>query len=163
MGAGDEHSSEAGDPARLAQERAARKAVGAIVPEPRVPVLAVDTVVDLEGVELGKPADRDHAERMLRQLAGRIHRVHTAHCLRLAATGRVLTRTSHATVWCGPIDPVGLRRYLDSSQWQGKAGSYGLQDDAQSFFRLVEGSFDTVVGVHVAAVLAMLEEVGGRA
>lgn len=155
-GGGHEHASEHGEPRQLAVERATRKAAGAVVPDPRVPVLAVDTVVDLEGAELGKPRDRDSAEAMLRRLAGRAHRVHTAHCLRLVATGWSALRVASAEVVCGEIDPAALRRYLESEQWRGKAGSYGLQDDAQSFFRVVHGSFDTVVGLHVAAVRELL-------
>ena len=158
-GEGHEHTSLAGDPAAHAVERARRKGEGAAAPDPRVPVLAVDTVVDLDGVELGKPGDAAAAEAMLRRLAGREHRVHTAHWLRVSATGRVVEQIASATVRCGQPDERLLRRYLDSGQWRGKAGSYGVQDDAQSFFRVVDGSFDTVVGLHVAAVRALLARV----
>lgn len=153
---GDEHASEHGDPARLAEQRATRKGDGASVPDAAVPVLAVDTVVDLAGRELGKPRDRAMAEAMLGELAGRSHRVHTAHYLRHVASGRSALRLASAEVECGVPDPAALRHYLDSGQWRGKAGSYGLQDDAQSFFRVVSGSFDTVVGLHVPAVRALL-------
>ncbi len=156
---GHEHASVEGDPAAHAVERAQRKGEGAVAPDPRVPVLAVDTVVDLDGQELGKPADRAAAEAMLRSLAGREHRVHTAHYLRVPASGRVAAWLASAVVRCGQPDPGELRRYLDSEQWRGKAGSYGVQDDAQSFFRVVDGAFDTVVGLHVPAVRALLRRV----
>lgn len=155
-GGGDEHTSVAGDPSALAAERARRKGLGASPPTAHVPVLAVDTVVDLDGVELGKPSDRAHAERMLRQLAGRSHRVHTAHCLSLPARGLHVEEVTHATVRCGPVVEASLQRYLASEQWRGKAGSYGMQDDAQDFFALVDGAFDTVVGLHVPAVQRLL-------
>ncbi len=161
-GGGDEHVSVVGEPRQLAEERATRKGLGAAVQDPRVPVLAVDTVVDLGGVELGKPRDRDHAEAMLRQLAGRHHFVHTAHFLRLPATSFTALRTSTAEVACGALEPASLERYLASGQWRGKAGSYGLQDDAQAFFRVVQGSFDTVVGLHVAAVRELLAAARGQ-
>ncbi|MBL8736010.1 MAG: Maf family protein [Planctomycetes bacterium] len=159
-GAAGEFVSEPGEPAAHAIERAARKALGAIVPDPRIPVLAVDTVVDLDGEELGKPADREQAEGMLRRLAGRRHAVHTAHCLWLPASGARSEALHSAVVACGPLDTKRLARYLDSGQWRGKAGSYGVQDDTQDFFRLVEGSFDTVVGLHVPAVRALLGQLG---
>ncbi len=162
-GGGDEHRSEAGEPLALACLRAARKGLGARAADAAVPVLAVDTVVDLDGRELGKPRDRDHAESMLRQLAGRLHRVHTAHFLICAATGRRVERVASATVACGPWDPLPMQRYLESGQWRGKAGSYGVQDDEQDCFRVVAGSEDTVVGLHVPAVLALLAELRGPA
>lgn len=161
-GGGDEHTSVDGDPELLARERARRKGLGASLVDPTVPVLAVDTVVDLDGVELGKPSDRADAERMLRQLAGREHRVHTAHCLCLPAIGTCVEEVSHATVRCGPVVEASLRHYLDSGQWRGKAGSYGMQDDAQDFFALVDGAFDTVVGLHVPAVQRLLRTLRER-
>ncbi|MBL8751989.1 MAG: Maf-like protein [Planctomycetes bacterium] len=155
-GGGDEHSSERGEPGRLALDRAVRKALGAKVPATPVPVLGVDTVVDLDGLELGKPADRAAAERMLRALVGRRHLVHTAHCLCVPHLGRSWCELATAEVECGPPPEAELQRYLDSGQWRGKAGSYGVQDDAQSFFRVVRGAFDTVVGLHLPAVRALL-------
>lgn len=155
-GAAGEFCSEPGEPAVHASERAVRKALGAVVPDPRIPVLAVDTVVDLDGEELGKPADREQAEGMLRRLAGRRHVVHTAHCLWLPASGARGEVLHSAVIACGALDAERLARYLDSGQWRGKAGSYGVQDEAQDFFRLVEGSFDTVVGLHVPAVRDLL-------
>jgi septum formation protein len=160
-GAGDEHRSERGDPQVLACARAVRKGDGARAPDAAIPVLAVDTVVDLDGVELGKPRDVAEAERMLRALAGRQHRVHTAHYLRLPATGRAALRVATAVVACGQPVAAELQRYLDSQQWRGKAGSYGVQDDAQGFFRVVDGAFDTVVGLHVPAVRELLTALRG--
>jgi septum formation protein len=146
-----------GEPAQVARERARRKAVGA-VPPPGVdlPVLGVDTVVDLDGSELGKPRDRAHAARMLTALAGRIHRVHTAHCLFEPRSGRAVEELATATVECRTPSAAELEAYLDGGEWWGKAGAYGLQDRTQSFLTLRDGAFDTVVGLHVAAVLRLL-------
>lgn len=159
-GAAGEFTSEPGSPVLHATERAARKALLARVPDPGVPVLGVDTVVDLDGEELGKPVDRDQAEGMLRRLAGRRHAVHTAHCLWLPSRGARVEALHSAVVACGPLEIGRLGRYLDSGQWRGKAGSYGVQDDAQDFFQLVEGAFDTVVGLHVPAVRELLGRLG---
>ncbi|MHC5065563.1 MAG: Maf family protein, partial [Planctomycetota bacterium] len=74
-----------GTPMELARIRARAKGRGARVPEPGALILAVDTVVDLDGCELGKPEDRQDAERMLRALSGREHLVHSAICLRQAS------------------------------------------------------------------------------
>lgn len=161
-GGGHEHISERGEPITLAMERAVRKGLGAVVADPLIPVLAVDTVVDLDGQELGKPRDRGAAEVMLRSLTNRRHRVHTAHFLRLVHSGRTELLVSSAEVQCGQPDPAEFARYLDSEQWRGKAGSYGVQDDAQGFFRVVEGSFDTVVGLHVMAVRELLQRLRGQ-
>ncbi|MEO6597353.1 MAG: Maf family protein [Planctomycetota bacterium] len=159
VGDRDEHGAEVGDPAALAQERAQRKATGARPPERNVPVLGVDTVVDVDGLELGKPRDRADAERMLQQLLGREHRVHTAHYLVVPATGRALAALATAAVVCGMPGKAELEHYLDSHEWGGKAGGYGIQDGAQTFFSVARGSKDTVIGLHVAAVADLLARV----
>ncbi len=60
------------------------------------PVLAADTAVVLDGKILGKPADRQDAEGMLRQLSGRTHEVLTAIALRTA--GGLQSRISRSEV-----------------------------------------------------------------
>ena len=49
-----------------------------------------------------------------------------------------------------------IESYLDTGQWRGKAGAYGIQDDAQGFLELADGPYDSVVGLHVAAVRRLL-------
>lgn len=154
VGAATEHDSELGEPRELAVARARRKALGAVPPDPRVPVLAVDTVVDLAGRELGKAADREAAAAMLRRLSGRKHEVHTAHCLFVGSEAFCELVTS--AVRCDAVDDARLQAYLDSGQYRGKAGAYGIQDDAQDFLRLEHGAFDNVVGLHVDAVRRLL-------
>lgn len=159
---GVEHvAGEAAEPRQLALARARRKAGDApIVTRDAmggVPVLGVDTVVDLDGRELGKPKDRDAARAMLLTLAGRDHRVHTGHCLVPGGSDREpRTEVATATVRCRQPSPAELERYLESGQWQGKAGGYGIQDDEQGFLTLVDGPFDAVVGLHVEAVRRLL-------
>lgn len=153
-----------GTPIELAALRAREKAVGA-APPPGVtlPILGVDTVVELDGREFGKAADRRQAAAMLRALSGRIHRVHTAHCLVDPRRGLRLEAIATAAVACRAPGERELEDYLDSGQWRGKAGAYGIQDDAQSFLTLHEGAFDTVVGLHVAAVRDLLARLAPRA
>lgn len=160
---GSELDCEGGDPMALAQLRARRKALHAQVVAADVPVLAVDTVVDLAGNELGKAADRDAAAALLARLAGHEHRVHTAHCLFIPTDPEhVFEETATSIVLCESPNAARVTRYLDSDQWRGKAGGYGIQDSQQDFLRLVSGSFDTVVGLHVAAVLRLLQAARAR-
>jgi septum formation protein len=171
-----EHDSEAGEPVLLAAARARRKALGVSGHGSRVPVLAVDTVVDLAGCELGKASNRDSAEAFIARLAGHTHKVHTAHCLLVPGgigvpdgsgpdlrDGKLFEEVASSVVTCDRPDAAQIQRYLDSEQWRGKAGAYGIQDPAQDFLRLVSGSFDTVVGLHVDAVRRLLQAARERA
>jgi septum formation protein len=161
---GTDHShQEVGEPSALARARALRKALGARVPMAHVPVLGVDTVVDVDGEELGKPFDRDEAERMQRRLFGRRHQVHTAHVLAYVADGRCLEELVSAVVVCRTPSESALRDYLDSGEWRGKAGAYGIQDARQTFLSVENGAMDTVMGLHVPAVRRLLAALGAGA
>lgn len=150
-------------PRQLALDRAWRKVLGATCIDPRVPMLGVDTTVDVDGQELGKARDRAEAELMLRRLFGRTHLVHTAHCLVVPETGARHEEVASATVACDEPAAAALAAYLDSGDWQGKAGAYGIQDPTQQFLRVVDGDVDTVMGLHVAAVRRLLQRVAESA
>ncbi|MDB2687666.1 Maf family protein [Mariniblastus sp.] len=51
-------------------------------------VAAADTVAEGRGEVLGKSTDRDYAERMLRLMSGKTHRVLTGVCLWDRASNR---------------------------------------------------------------------------
>lgn len=148
-----------GAPTDLAAFRAREKARGArFVAGEAVPVLGVDTVVDLGGIEFGKAETRADAEAMLRRLAGRVHRVHTGHCLFHPASGLVLEELATAEVAFAVPTAGQLGAWLDSGLWRGKAGAYGIQDPLATFASLSSGAMDTVIGMHVEAVLRLLDQ-----
>ena len=119
-----------------------------------LPVLTADTVVVLGDDILGKPANQDEAAAMLRRLAGRRHEVMTAY--RVHSGGRTVERVVSTGVTFRSLDPAELRAYLDSGEWQGKAGAYAIQGIAGAFAIEVHGSFSNVVGLPLAEVIADL-------
>ncbi len=154
---GDEPSGE-GTPAERAMQRAVAKARGAELPVGVAgAVLGVDTVVEVDGTEFGKPEDRASAAAMLGRLQGRSHFVHTAHCLWLPAAARDWRSLATAAVRCRALDAAESEAYLDGGSWRDKAGGYGIQDMAAEFVTLEAGALDTVVGLHVPAVRELLE------
>jgi septum formation protein len=138
---------------RLAMEKgqAALTRLGA---ENALAVLTADTVVVLGDDILGKPNDEGQAESMLLRLAGRRHEVLTAYCVNFA--GRTLERVVSTGVTFRSLDPAEVRAYLDSREWQGKAGAYAIQGIAGAFASEVRGSFSNVVGLPLAEVVADL-------
>ena len=150
----------AGGPVDRALARAVAKARGAVLPDGAIdgaPVLGVDTVVALDGREYGKPVDAAAAAATLTALAGRCHDVHTAHCVVPSGGGRAATAVTSAVVRIASVEGEPLRCYLATGDWRGKAGAYGIQDAGADFAELVAGELDTVVGLSVAAVRALLE------
>jgi septum formation protein len=133
-------------------QEAKAKALGARVGGLSGILLSGDTVVTLEGRILGKPQNRNEAEAMLRGLMGRTHEVWTAIAMLRVEGGRILPDSlvfagSCSRVYFGEIPPTSLSEYLAGEEWRDKAGAYGIQGWAGAFTELVEGSFDTVVGL----------------
>jgi len=111
-------------------------------------VLAADTVAVCGSETLGKPTNRDHAEKMLRMMSGKRHRVLTGVCLRFAGTDRIKTWLEATTLVMSDMEEETLQTYLDSDGWVGKAGAFGYQDGLD-WVRIVEGLESTVVGLPV--------------
>jgi septum formation protein len=121
-------------------------------------VLGADTIAALGGEIFGKPADRGDAERILRRLGGTTHEVITGVTLLDAATRQRLVRHAVTAVTMRSFHEVRLQAYLDSNEWQGKAGAYGIQDRGDEFVERIEGSFDNVVGLPTELLAEMVLE-----
>jgi len=120
-------------------------------------ILGADTVVSLRGRMLGKPADSDEARRMLQSLSSTRHSVITGVAL-LAGGGRrlIASDTSHITMRA--MAPEEIEQYVESGEWIGKAGAYAIQETADRFIEIVEGSFTNVVGLPMELVERMMHE-----
>ncbi len=149
-------------PEEFVEAAACQKATSVADRYPERIIIAADTVVALNGRIYGKPADRDDARRILSALAGVTQGVITGVTVLQSATGRRLTEHDVTRVTMRPMSPDEIEAYLDSGEWEGKAGAYGIQGTADRFVERVEGSFSNVVGLPVERVLRMLAEFGVR-
>jgi septum formation protein len=124
----------------------------------RFPVLGADTVVELDGAILGKPADRIEAEAMLTRLSGRLHWVHTA--VAVQHESRMDVRLSSSQVRFAPLDPAAIARYLETGEYLGKAGAYAIQGRAGAFVEHIEGSFSGIMGLPLYDTAVLLRSFG---
>jgi len=140
---------------RLASEKAAATAGRA----PGRWVLAADTVVEVDGIMLGKPDDSASAAAMLAQLSGRTHRVVTGYAIR-GPDGTSTARAVTTEVDFRELAGDEIDGYVASGEWRGKAGGYAAQGIAAAFVSAVRGSFTNVIGLPLAEVLIDLERTG---
>lgn len=124
----------------------------------RFPVLGADTVVELDGVIFGKPADRAGAEAMLTRLSGRTHRVHTA--VAMQHEGRVEMSLSSSQVRFAELDTAAIGRYLETGEYLGKAGAYGIQGRAAAFVEHIDGSYSGIMGLPLYDTAILLRAFG---
>lgn len=161
----DETPRRAEGPAALCERLAREKAGAGAERFPDESVLGGDTVVAIGDRVLGKPADRQEAEAMLRELSGRTHQVVSSVALvasaRSSGSGADVAGVSGVAVSDVSFDLLDehtLRTYLEGGEWEGKAGAYAIQGDAGSFAHLVNGDQDTVVGLPMALVRSLADE-----
>ena len=140
---------------RLALAKAQAVAAGGSSTQIQGTILACDTVAEVDGQILGKPADRDDARRMLLDLSGRRHRVVSGVCLWTQPGGQPLFGDAESLLEMGELSEEFLDWYLDSGMWAGKAGACGFQDERLPL-RLVAGSPSNVVGLPLELVREML-------
>ena len=156
-----DESAHPGEPApALVARLAEAKAAAVAARRPEAWVLAADTVVELDGDVLGKPADAREAAGMLRRLSGREHRVYTGFTL-LAPQGRVRHGdTVESRVLFHDLTPRTIESYVATGEPLDKAGSYAIQGRGAGLVARVDGSFTNVIGLPLGEVGAALREVG---
>lgn len=155
----DETPQPAERPSACALRLASEKAAAAAALLPGRWVLAADTVVEVDGVMLGKPSDPASAAAMLAQLAGRSHRVVTGYAIR-GPDGASTARAVTTEVDFRELEQDDIDDYLASGEWRGKAGGYAAQGIAAAFVTAVRGSFSNVIGLPLAEVLMDLAQTG---
>jgi septum formation protein len=125
-------------------------------------VLGADTMVEIDGLVLGKPADVAEAERYLSMLSGRVHRVHTGMAL-YAGRDRPLELAAATTEVCfRALEPHEIQFSLDSGEWAGAAGAYRIQEQGAFLVAWIHGSWSNVVGLPLEAFYGMLKRTGYR-
>lgn len=146
---------DAGETARALSLAKAREVADA---HPDAVVVGADTVVEIDGVILGKPRDTEDARRMLRLLSGREHRVYTG--LTVIKDGRAESLWERTRVFFRPMTEAEIDAYVATGEPMDKAGAYGYQGRAGIFVERIEGDFFNVVGLPLCLLGKMLSEIG---
>ena len=114
-------------------------------------IITADTVVIVGDEILGKPVDEADAERMLRQLSGRIHQVTTGVCLLTASQERRFAVTTDVTF--KELSDEEIRYYVTTYKPFDKAGAYGIQEWIGYIgVTCLHGSYYNVMGLPVQRI-----------
>lgn len=154
----EDESLHPGEAGAAAVERLARAKAGAVARAERLPVLAADTEVLLDGQILGKPVDRAEAIAMLRRLAGREHEVVTGVCL--VSLGVMRSGVERSRVAFTPMTQAEVEWYADTGEPLDKAGGYHVDGKGALFIDTVDGSPSNVAGLPVRLLLRLVRAAG---
>jgi len=150
------------DGVRILAERKAKAVENALPPDilqaAPVFVIGADTLVELDGVPLGKPRDEHDATAMLSALSGAKHRVVTG--VAVCVGNKVFSGTETTTVTFRPLSRDEIAEYVASGEPMDKAGAYGIQAGADRFVKQVDGEIDNVIGLPRKLLAGLLRKAG---
>jgi septum formation protein len=144
---------------RLALEKA-RAAVNSETSAKDFIVIGADTVVVNRGEILLKPDSPDDARRMLRQLSGGVHEVHTG--LAVIRMPQKIERVIEevTSVRFARLSDAEIDAYIETGEPFDKAGAYGIQSLGGRYVTRVEGCYFNVMGMPLGRLWATLKEFG---
>ena len=155
-----DESSDICDPKTLVTELATRKGravfqkLGAQAAD--CLIIACDTLVYADEEFLGKPRDRDDAERMLLMLSGSEHYVVSG--IYVSVKGKESTDAAFTKVIFDKMTKADIENYLNSGEPYDKAGAYAIQGKASAYISGIEGDYFNVVGLPVNLLCKTLKK-----
>jgi septum formation protein len=156
------HVDEAARPAEAAADYVVRmaraKALAVHERDGKLPVLAADTTVVVDGLICGKPTDEAEAVAMLQRLSGRSHQVLTA--VALATADGVAFRLSASEVRFRRLSREECLAYWRTGEPRDKAGGYAVQGRGAVFIEHLSGSYSGVMGLPLFETAQLLAAAG---
>lgn len=122
-------------------------------------VLTADTCVGVGRRNLGKPENEDEARQFMQLMSGRAHRVYTGVAV-TANDGTQRSRVVQTRIQIKRLCNAEIEAYLQTGEWQCKAGGYGIQGAFEMFVRAMNGSHSSVVGLPLFETTNLLRGFG---
>lgn len=125
-----------------------------------LPVIGADTVVVVDNVILGKPADTEEAKAMLQRLSGRAHEVLTGIAIKYKQ--QELAEVVRTRVYFRKLSEADISNYVATGEPLDKAGAYGIQGKGAVLVEKIDGCYNNVVGLPLTRVYEILAEIGAE-
>lgn len=158
----DEDALSAPDAAALALVLAEAKAA-AVAARPEAAgalVIGCDSLLELDGEPLGKPADAEEATSRWKSMRGRAGILRTGHCVIDTETGRSASATASTTVRFGSPTDDEIAAYVASGEPLLVAGAFTLDGRSAPFVDSIDGDHGNVIGLSLPLLRRLLAEHG---
>jgi septum formation protein len=121
-------------------------------------IITADTIVCLDELVLGKPADEAEAIAMIGRLSGRTHQVYTG--VTLATPQGLRTFVSRSDVTFAALTADEIHHYVTHYRPMDKAGAYGIQEWIGYIgVERIDGSYFNVMGLPVQRLYTELKNI----
>lgn len=128
-------------------------------------LVGCDSMLELDGEVLGKPADADDARARWRAMRGRAGVLHTGHWLvdlrpaDAGGTGAAVGATSSTTVHFADLTDAEIDAYVATGEPLHVAGAFTVDGLGGPYVERIEGDHHGVVGISLPLLRALLGEV----
>ena len=156
----DESAFTAATPAELAGLLARAKAAAVASGRADGLVIGCDSLLDLDGRALGKPASAAEAAARWREMSGRTATLVTGHCVINAATGQRAEGVAATTVRFGTPSEQEIAAYVASGEPLAVAGAFTLDGRGGWFVDGIDGDHGNVLGVSLPLLRRLLADLG---
>ncbi|MFD5797316.1 Maf family protein [Streptomyces diastatochromogenes] len=158
----DEDAVTAPTPAELALALAEAKA-SVVAAKPEVQgalVIGCDSVLELDGQALGKPADAEEATARWKAMRGRAGTLQTGHCIWDTTAKRYVAGVASTIVHFGEPSDAEIAAYVASGEPLYVAGAFTLDGLSAPFIEGIDGDHGNVIGISLPLVRRLLAELG---
>jgi septum formation protein len=142
----------------VAKELGLGKALDVARSHPDALVIGADTIVMLDGKQLGKQTDLEATKKLLRQMSGKRVEVISSVALVCLETGLQEVGVSHGAIVYAAYDDAAIDAFLASNEWQDKAGATAVQSPHTPPIDHTEGDYETILGLSTRLLQSMLDK-----
>lgn len=147
-------------PHEIVEELSVQKAADVAAQVGEAIVIGSDTIVWQNGRVMGKPHSQAEAKEMLLGLQGAEHSVFTGVTVIVkdGEKAECHTFSKETKVRVYPMTEAEIDRYIATGDPMDKAGAYGIQGQFAAWVEGIEGDYNSVVGLPVAALWQVLKK-----
>ena len=149
-----------GATAELLAVRKAQAVAARVGPRPDTLVLGCDSLLELDGVALGKPGTAEASIERWQAMRGRAGVLHTGHCLIDPASTQRVVATASTTVRFADATDAEIAAYVATGEPLGVAGAFTIDGLGGAFVESIEGDHHNVVGVSLPLLRRMCATLG---
>jgi len=156
----DEYLDDDRSPAEVTMELGLGKAMDVAKDHPDAIVIGSDTIVTIEGKQLGKAATLDEAREMIKLESGKLNLISSSLAVVCLAEQFQAVEVSEAKIFFKPYNHDAVETYLQSGDYKDKAGAYGVQSGAAPLVDYIVGRYDTILGMPTDLLVPILRKFG---
>jgi septum formation protein len=138
---------------------ARRKALAVAERRPHTLVIGCDSMLDADGLSLGKPASADEARSWCRRLRGQEAALYTGHCL-VDVDGRAVSDVAETRVRFATTTDAEIDAYVATGEPLAIAGAFSLEGLGAPFIDSIDGDPSNVIGLSLPLLRRMLAQIG---